>query len=90
MKSLALLVFLFLVVPGSGQLVWDGLPLSTRSEVAGLAILALAITNQKIRAAVRERLTRAKWRGVLRPAIGLLILLKLLTFAWYPFSDGFD
>jgi len=53
-------------------------------------MFTLAITNQRIRNAVRERITRTKWRGVLKPAIGLLILLKLLTFAWYPFSDGFD
>ena len=90
MKSLALLIFLFLVVPGSGQLVWDGLPLSTRAEFATLLVLSLAITNQRIRDAVRARIGHAKWRGVLKPAIGLLVLLKLLTFTWYPFSDGFD
>ena len=89
-KSLALLFFLFLVVPGSGQLVWDGLPLSTRAEVAALMTLTLAITNQRICNAVRERISRTRWRGVLTPALGVLILLKLLTFAWYPFSDGFD
>ena len=90
MKSLALLFFLFLVVPGSGQLVWDGLPLSTRAEVSALMILTIAITNQRICNAVRERISRTRWRGVLTPALGVLILLKLLTFAWYPFSDGFD
>ena len=48
MKSLALLVFLFLVVPGSGQLVWDGLPLSTRAELAPVivkSILLLIMTH---------------------------------------------
>ena len=64
MKSLAFLVFLFLVVPGSGQLVWDGLPLSTRAEFAALAVLVLALLNKRMRASVGEFLGQRKWRGV--------------------------
>ena len=90
MKSLAVLVFVFLVMPGSGRLVWDGLPLSTRAEFAALAVLVLALLNKRMRASVGEFLGQRKWRGAVKPLLGLLILVKLLTFAWYPFSDGFS
>jgi hypothetical protein len=90
MKSLAFLVFLYLVMPGSGQLVWDGLPLSTRAEVAGLVVLLLAITSRSMRSEVRSRIAQTNFRGAIKPLIALLCVIKLLTFAWYPFSDGFD
>jgi len=89
-KSLALAVFLFLVVPGSGQLVWDGLPLSTRMEFATLVLFLVVIASRDIRERVASRLARTPWRGALRPLILVLALLKLLSFTWYPFSDGFD
>jgi len=90
MKSLAFLVFLFLAVPGSGQLAWDGIPFSTRIEFATLVLFLLAIFNRTIRDWVRTHLARLTWRGAVKPALALLVLLKFLTFTWYPFSDGFD
>jgi len=90
MKSLALLVFLFLAVPGSGQLAWDGIPFSTRIEFATLVLFLLVIFNRTIRDWVRTQLARLSWRGAVKPALALLVLLKFLTFTWYPFSDGFD
>jgi len=90
MKSLAILVFLFFAVPGSGQLAWDGIPFSTRIEFATLVLFLLAIFNRTIRDWVRTHLARLSWRGAVKPALALLILLKFLTFTWYPFSDGFD
>jgi len=90
MKSLAFLVAVFLLMPGSGQLMLDGLPLSTRAEFSALIVLVLAITNQEMRSDIRTLLERQKWRGAVKPFLGLLILAKLLTFAWYPFSNGFD
>ena len=90
MKSLAVLVFIFLVVPGSGQLAWDGLPFSTRLEFASLVVFVVAILNREIRQKVRAWLKTKVWRSAVQPALVLLALLKLLTFAWYPFSDGFD
>jgi hypothetical protein len=90
MKSLTLLVLLFLLVPGSGQLIWDGLPLSTRTEFATLVVVSIAVTNRDVRAQIRRRLNTSKWSGAIKPALVLLALLKLLSFTWYPFSDGFD
>jgi len=90
MKSLAFLVFLFLAVPGSGQLAWDGIPFSTRIEFATLVLFLLAIFNRTIRDWVRTHLARLTWRGTVKPALALLVLLKFLTFTWYPYSDGFE
>ena len=90
MKSLAVLVFIFLVVPGSGQLAWDGLPFSTRLEFASLVVFVVAILNREIRQKVRAWLKTKVWRSAVQPALVFLALLKILTFAWYPFSDGFD
>jgi hypothetical protein len=84
------LVFVFLVMPGSGRMVWDGLPLSTRAEFAALIVLVLALLNKHVRTSVGEFLDQQRWRGAVKPLVGLLILAKLLTFAWFPFSDGFS
>lgn len=89
-KSLILAVFIYFLVPGSGQLLWDGMPLSTRAEFVTLIIIALAVSNRKIRSSINNFLGNLKWRGALVPALTLLAVLKVLTFAWYPFSDGFD
>jgi hypothetical protein len=90
MKSLAVIVFIYLIVPGSGELIWDGLPLSTRAEFATLVALCIALTNRDVRKRIREWLGRRIWREALKPVVVLLALLKLLSFAWHPFSDGFQ
>jgi hypothetical protein len=90
MKSLAFLIFIFLVVPGSGQLAWDGLPFSTRLEFATLVIFVVALLSPEIRQKVRDWLQNKVWRLAVRPVLVLLAVVKLLTFTWYPFSDGFD
>lgn len=89
MKSLAILVFLYLVTPGSGQLVWDGLPLSTRAEFATLVLLLVVFLSDQIRARAKEHLESRSWSSALRPLLVLLCVLKFLTFAWAPLSDGF-
>ena len=90
MKSLAALLFLFLVVPGSGQLAWDGLPFSTRLEFATLVLFVVVVLNRETRTTVRTWLASKVWRSAVKPVLIVLALLKLLTFTWYPFSDGFD
>lgn len=90
MKRLAIAVFVVLAAPGSGQLAWDGIPFSTRLEIATLLLLLLAITNRATRESVRKALARRAWRGAVIPVLLLVALIKLVTFTWYPFSDGFD
>lgn len=90
MKRLALLVAVYLLMPGSGQLVWDGLPLSTRTEFITLVLVVIAFTNREFRSRVQSKLKKSRLRGAVLPGLALLSVLKLLSFAWYPFSDGFD
>ena len=80
MKSLAFLVFLYLAIPGSGQLVWDGIPFSTRAEFAGLVVVVLALSAREIRDKIRNWQSRRTYRNVIKPALLLLALLKLITF----------
>ena len=90
MKLLAVLIFVFLVVPGSGQLAYDGIPLSTRAEFVGLVVLVLALSNRDVRSRVRTWMSGRVFRGAVTPLLLMLTLVKLVTFAWYPFSDGFE
>ena len=90
MKAIIASVFLYLAVPGSGQLVFDGLPFSTRAEFAALALIAVALANRSVRQKIFEPIAKSGFRSVLVPVLLLLSLVKLLTFAWYPFADGFD
>ena len=90
MKSLVFVSLLFLVVPGSGQLVFDGLPLSTRAEFVALAVLVLAILSRSVRTFVHQRLSGASWQRAAVPLVGIVVLFKVLTFAWLPFGDGFS
>jgi hypothetical protein len=90
MKSLAILIFFYFAVPGSGQLVWDGIPFSTRSEFAGLIIIVLTLSIRENRGKIREWQARRTYRDALKPVIVLLALLKLLTFTWFPEEDGFE
>ena len=89
MKSLAFVVFLFLVVPGSGRLVFDGLPLSTRAEFAALVLCAVLFFSREFRRGMRELLERFRWSGFVKPAIVVLCGLKFFSFAWSPLDAGF-
>ena len=89
MKSLAFLVFLFLAMPGSGQLAWDGLPFSTRIEFASLILIAVVTFSQLLRSKLLELLGHFRWRGLIKPVLVALCLLKLLSFAWSPLGAGY-
>ena len=90
MKSLIFLIFLYLLIPGSGRLVWDGLPLSTRTEFASLIVVVIALFSRAIRDFLRQRLATQRWTGLLKPALVLLCAAKLVSFAWLPMSAGFE
>ena len=89
MKSLAFLVFLFLAMPGSGQLAWDGLPFSTRIEFASLTLFVVVTFSQLLRIKLHELLGHFRWRGLVKPVLVALCLLKLLSFAWSPLGAGY-
>ena len=89
MRSLALLVFLYLVVPGSGRLVFDGLPLSTRAEFAALVLFVAVFFSQEMRRVLAEVFRRSRWSAFVKPLLLVLCVLKFLSFAWSPLGDGF-
>jgi len=88
-KSLALVVFLFLVVPGSGRLVFDGLPLSTRAEFAALVLCVVVFFSQELRRGLREAMAKFRWSVVVKPVLVVLCVLKFFSFAWSPLDAGF-
>ncbi len=90
LKSLAVAVFLFLAIPGSGRAIWDGLPFSTRTEFAGLVVFVMAFGSRGVRETLRTRLARLEWHKVFVPALLVLAVVKLLTFAWVPHGSGFE
>lgn len=89
MKSLAFLVFLYLVMPGSGQLVWDGLPLSTRAEVASLTLFVIVFLSREMRRTLAEIVGRPNWNALTKPILVVLCAAKFLSFAWAPIGSGF-
>jgi hypothetical protein len=89
MKSLTILVFVFLVMPGSGRLVWDGLPLSTRAEFAALVLFVVVFFSQRVRETLGEMLRGVRWSGTVKPLVVVLCAAKFFSFAWSPMSAGF-
>lgn len=90
LKSLAFLVLGFLVVPGSGFLVWDGLPLSGRVEFASLALFVVVFLSRETRKELAGLLRKFSPAGLIAPALVVLATIKLLTFSWAPVGDGFQ
>lgn len=90
LKTLAVTIFLFLATPGSGIAIWDGLPFSTRTEFASLLVFVMAFGSRGARDVLRTRLARMEWHKVFVPALLVLAVVKLLTFAWVPHGSGFE
>lgn len=90
MKALAFLVFSFLVVPGSGFLVWDGLPLSGRIEFASLLLFVLVFFTREARSCLANSLRQRTWARFITPTLVVLCTIKLLSFAWAPVGHGFE
>ncbi|MEY3978502.1 MAG: hypothetical protein RLZZ284_1358 [Actinomycetota bacterium] len=90
MKMFLFVVMLYLLVPGSGQLRWNGIPMSSRLEFATLALYVLVLAQRVTRRYLRTKWEGFSWRGVVVPVVVMFSFAKLLTFAWSPFGDGFD
>ena len=90
MKTLLFVVLLYLLVPGSGQLRWNGIPMSSRLEFATLVLSVLVLMQRTTRQYLRTKWERFSWRGVVVPIMLMFSFAKVLTFAWSPFGDGFD
>jgi hypothetical protein len=90
MKSLAFLVVLFLFIPGSGQLVWDGIPLNNRAEFAALVLTIVVIFSRELRRPFHHWYEGFQGRELIKPVLVVLCLLKFISFAWSPMSEGFE
>jgi hypothetical protein len=89
-KSLAALLLLFLAAPGSGQLAWDGLPMSTRLELATLILFVIFFASHQLRSRLKDALENKRWRGAVGPLLVTLAVIKFGTFALSPLADGFE
>lgn len=89
MKLFLSLSFLYLLVPSSGLLMWDGIPFSTRSEFASLILVIVTLFSKNSRRFLLETSGRIRLSALLTPALVLLCVIKLMTFAWLPLSAGF-
>ena len=90
MRALVGLLLLYVLVPGSGRLAWDGLPLSTRAEFGLFVVLLITFLSSDIRDFVRQWFQSFRWSGLVKPLLLLLCVIKFLTFAWAPMSAGFE
>ncbi|NDE67100.1 MAG: hypothetical protein EB062_03260, partial [Actinobacteria bacterium] len=79
MKMFLFVVMLYLLVPGSGQLRWNGIPMSSRLEFATLAIYVLVLAQRVTRRYLRTKWDGFSWRGVVVPVVVMFSFAKLLT-----------
>ena len=67
MKTLLFVVLLYLLMPGSGQLLWNGIPMSSRLEFATLVLFVLVLMQRTSRQYLRTKWESFSWRGVVVP-----------------------
>ena len=89
MKSLAFFVFLYLAIPGSGQMIWDGLPFSTRAEFAVFTLFVVVFLSRGFRRTASRIFTNFRWHGVIKPLLVAMCVAKFISFAWAPLGAGF-
>ena len=92
MRKYWILWFVFLAVPGSGFLRFDGIPFSSRSEFLVLAVSLCGICITPLRHAIHHLLD--KGRGIAGQWVVLILLgalvLKFFTFTLLPLGEGFE
>ena len=91
-KKYWILWFAFLAVPGSGFLRFDGIPFSSKTEFAILAVSAIGALLPAVRLALKNFV---KGRDGLNGQLAILILgcaivVKLFTFVLLPLGEGFE
>ena len=87
-----ILWFTLLAIPGSGFLRFDGLPFSSKSEFAVIAISCCVLFSNEIRNRFRIALSSnhgqtKRWINTILIAV---IILKFFTFVLMPLGDGFE
>ena len=91
-KKYWILWFVFLAVPGSGFLRFDGIPFSSKTEFMVLAILIFGALLPAVRLALKNFVQgRDGLNGQLATLIlACAIVIKLFTFVLLPLGEGFE
>ena len=92
MRKYWILWFVFLAVPGSGFLRFDGIPFSSKTEFAILAVSVVGTLLPAVRLTIRNFV---QGRDGLNGQLATLtfvcaIIVKLFTFVLLPLGDGFE
>jgi len=84
--------FALLAAPGSGFLRMNGLPFSSKTEFAIVAVSIILLANPSFRSRLRNFLSQKNWRigAWVNFVLAILILLKFVTFAIAPLGGGFE
>jgi len=87
-----ILWFTLLAVPGSGFLRFDGLPFSSKSEFAVIAISSCVLFSSEIRNRFRVALSsnHGQTKRWINTILIAAIILKFFTFVLMPLGDGFE
>lgn len=91
-KKYWILWFVFLAVPGSGFLRFDGIPFSSKTEFVVLAVFIFGALLPAVRLALKNFVeARDGLNGQLATLIlACAIVIKLFTFVLLPLGEGFE
>jgi len=84
--------FALLAAPGSGFLRMDGLPFSSKTEFAVVAISVVLLASRIFRSALKKFLSQDDFRvgSWVNFVLVMLVFLKFLTYVIAPLGDGFE
>ncbi len=86
-----ILWLVFISAPGSGLLLSDGIPFTSKLEFAVVSLSLLAISSRAIREQLKRLMTIPNHLFELIPVFLMcLIFVKVLTFAALPLGNGFE
>jgi hypothetical protein len=87
-----ILWFTLLAIPGSGFLRFDGLPFSSKSEFAVIAVTCCVLFSSEIRNRFRSMLSsnHGQTKRWINTILIAAIILKFFTFVLAPHGDGFE
>jgi hypothetical protein len=91
-KKYWILWFAFLAVPGSGFLRFDGIPFSSKTEFAVLAVSVVGALLPAVRLALGNFVQRRAglYAQITTLILGCAIVIKLFTFVLLPLGEGFE
>lgn len=82
---------IFISVPGSGLLLSDGIPFTSKLEFAVFFISLFALSSKVIRDQIKQLITFSdKIYGLIPLFLICLTFIKILTFAALPLGNGFE